>query len=103
MKFAEMNYRQKKAFVNMVNASNWLIGELENGEMDGDKTCTEQLNDHEGLVNELYRMTTTEFYDGNGSCCFDKRTVGSILRDINFCGETWIRERCEKRITKLGY
>lgn len=103
MKIKDMNERQRKAFANIVHASDWFIGELENGEMDGDKSCTEMLNDHEYLVNELYRRATTEIYTGTGMCIFDTRTVEANMRDINFCGKEWLMERCERRITKLGY
>ena len=41
------------------------------------------LEDHEALVNELYRMATTAIY-GEGFCIFNEATVTKELRDINF-------------------
>ena len=100
MKYKEMNKREQKAFKNMFHASNWLIGGLENDAMNGDEKCIKLLKDHEWLVNELYRMTTTGIY-GVGYACFDETTIQKELRDINFCGKDWLMERCERRITKL--
>lgn len=100
MKFNEMNKRQQKAFVNIAHAANFLVGGLENDAMNGDEKSIELLENHEWLVNELYRMSTTSLY-GNGYVCFDEKTVQKELRDINFCGKEWLMERCEKRISKL--
>ena len=105
MKVSEMNSRQKKAYMNVVAASNWLIGGLVNTAMDNPKdseeykNAVECLNDHEYLVSELYSMATTEIY-GDGFCCFND-FAASWLKDIRFCGKDWLMERCEKRITKM--
>ena len=107
MKVSEMNYRQKKAFYNIYHASNWLLGGLENALLDNPEGSEEYENakaalaDHDGLVNELYRMATTELYN-DGSCCFNANAA-SYLKDIRFCGKEFLMERCEKRIKKAGY
>ena len=60
MKYADCNTRQKKAYKNILHASNWLLGGLENTLLDNPEDSEEyrsakaQLADHEGLVNELY-------------------------------------------------
>ena len=107
MKYADCNTRQKKAFRNILHASNWLLGGLENTLLDNPEDSEEyrsakaQLADHEGLVNELYSMATTEVYE-EGSCCFNQ-AAASYLKDIRFCGKEWLMERCEARIKKAGY
>lgn len=107
MKYADCNARQKKAFRNILHASNWLLGGLENAMLDNPEDSEEyqsakaQLADHNGLVTELYRMATTEVYD-EGSCCFSN-AAASYLKDIRFCGKDWLMERCEARIKKAGY
>ena len=107
MKYADCNERQKKAFRNVLHASNHLIGGLENALMDNDpeseeyKSAKAMLEDHDALVKELYSMATTAYYD-EGFCGFSK-SYEMYIRDINFCGKAWIMERCEMRITKCGY
>ena len=106
MKLQEMNKRQQKAYMNIVNAANYLIGGLENTTLDCPKDSSEYkeaveaLTNHEWLVKELYRMATTEIHM-TGGMVFDKETTKRYLRDINFCGKDWLMERCERRITKL--
>ena len=106
MKYAECNEHQKKAYRNILNASNWLLGDLENTMEDNPEGSEEyenarvRLADHEGLVNELYRMATTEIY-GEGSCFSEG--ASRFLNDIRFCGKEWLLERCEARIKKAGY
>ena len=107
MKLAECNARQKKAFRNIYHASSWLLGGLENTMLDNPEGSQEYesakalLADHAALVEELYRMATTEVYD-EGSCSFSK-SAASFLKDIRFCGRAWLMERCEARIKKAGY
>ena len=107
MKVADMNARQKKAFYNIKNAANDLLGGLENTLLDYTEDSEEYKNakalleDHDALVKELYSMATTAVYDV-GFCGFGK-AYQMIIRDINFCGKEWLMERCEKRITKEGY
>lgn len=108
MKLSEMNARQRKAFINIAHAANWILGGLENNledyspEDEEYKEAKALLNDHNKLVELLYKSATTQIY-GEGSVCFNKATVEKELRDINFCGKEWLMERCEKRITKEGY
>ena len=108
MKVSEMNARQKKAFYNIKHAANDLLGGLENTMLDYApdeeeyKSAKALLDDHEQLVKDLYNAATTAIY-GEGFCCFNPATVQKELRDINFCGNEWLMERCEKRITKEGY
>lgn len=107
MKYAEMNERQKKAYRNIVHASNWLIGGLENTVSDYGEDSVEgrnakyTLDNHELLVNELYDTAISEVYE-EGSCQFGK-AAEKFLRDIRFCGREWLMERCERRIRKMGY
>ena len=107
MKFAECNARQQKAYRNILYASRWLLGGLENTLEDYEEGSEEyesakaQLADHDGLVNELYRMATTELYN-DGSCCFNAGAE-RYLRDVRFTGRDWLMERCEARIKKAGY
>ncbi len=107
MKYADCNARQKKAFRNILHASNWLLGGLENTMLDNPEGSPEyesakaQLADHDGLVDELYSMATTEVYD-EGSCCFSQ-SAAAYMKDIRFCGKDWLMARCEARIKKAGY
>ena len=107
MKVADMDARQKKAFYNIKHAANDLLGGLENTLLDNTEDSEEYkeakalLDDHEALVKELYSMATTAVYD-EGFCGFGS-AYQMIIRDINFCGKEWLKERCEKRITKEGY
>lgn len=106
MKLNEMNPRQRKAFINVVHASNHLVGGLENTCLDNPKDSEEYrnaydlLHDHKRLVDMLYREATTAVYFEDG-CCFNTAVVKRVLRDINFLGKEWIMERCERRITKM--
>ena len=106
MKFSEMNKREQKAYINIYNAANWLIGGLENDTMDFPEGSDEYesavalLNDHNRLVEELYKAATTELYSVD-MVCWDEKTVTKEMRDINFCGKEWLMERCEKRIRKM--
>ena len=107
MKYIEINYRQKKAFLNIYHAANWLIGGLENTLQDYDEDSEEyreakaKLDDHKSLVETIYDMATTDIY-GPGSCYFGTGAT-SYLRDIRFCGREWLMERCERRVLKEGY
>ena len=107
MKVSEMNARQKKAFYNIYHCANYYIGGLENTfedcrqEEEEYKNALATLNDHEGLVNDIYSMATSEIYDA-GFCQFGK-AAESYLKDIRFCGKDWLLERVEKRVSKMGY
>ena len=107
MKYSECNARQKKAFMNIKHAANWLLGGLENTMLDNAEGSPEyesakaQLADHAGLVQEVYNMATTDIYD-EGSCFFGASAT-SALKDIRFCGKEWLMARCEARIKKEGY
>lgn len=107
MKYADMDARQKKAFKNIYHAANWLVGGLENQMEDNapgspeHESARRALANHEGLVDELYSMATTDIYD-DGAMMFGKGAE-SFLKDIRFCGKEWLMERCERRIKKCGY
>lgn len=108
MKVADMNKRQKKAFYNIKYAANGLLGGLENALFDNPEDSEEYksvktlLDNHEKLVELLYRYATTVLYYDRGAIWFDKFTE-KFIRDINFCGKEWLMERCEERIRKEGY
>lgn len=107
MLYSEMNEKQKKAFKNIAYAAQDLIGGLENTLLDYAEDTAEYksaknlLNSHETLVKELYRMATSARYE-EGCCSFSNSDM-MFIRDINFCGKEWLMERCDKRITKMGY
>jgi hypothetical protein len=107
MKLSEMNARQQKAFKNIYHAANFHIGGIENGVMDYSegseehKEFTARLEDHIGLVDDIYNMAITDVY-GDGSCSFGKGAE-SFLKDIRFCGKNWLMERVEARVKKMGY
>lgn len=108
MKLSECNARERKAFINIKNAANWELGGLENTLYDYAedeqeyKEAKALLDDHDALVNYLYKCATTTIYT-EGSCCFNKAATQKELRDINFCGKDWLMARCEARIRKEGY
>lgn len=105
MKLAECNARQRKAYLNIYHAANWLIGGLENTLLDYEedsaeyKSAKNRLADHDGLVDELYDMATHDVY-GDGMALYGTE---KFLKDIRFCGKDWLLERCEARIKKCGY
>lgn len=107
MKVADMDKRQKKAFYNIKYAAMDLLGGLENILLDYSENSEEYksakrlLNDHNRLVETLYKRATSEVY-GEGFCGFGK-AYQMIIRDINFCGKEWLIDCCEKRIAKEGY
>lgn len=107
MQISEMNARQKKAYKNVYHAARDYIGGLENGTYDHPKSSQDYkdymnaLNDHDGLVNEIYHMAITDIYD-EGYVRFGKGAE-SYMKDIRFCGKDWIMERVEKQVVKLGY
>lgn len=100
--------RQLKAAKNIYFACNSLIGGTENIMWDNPEDskayqdAKEFLANHEALVNELYKMATTEIYD-DGYTCFDKKITTQYLRDINFCGKDWLMTQCDRRLRKEGY
>lgn len=107
MKYSECNERQKKAFRNIYHACGWLLGGLENTMLDNPEDSEEYKNakatleNHEGLVMELYDMATTDIYQEDGF--YFGNAAASYLKDIRFCGKAWLMERCEARIKKAGY
>lgn len=107
MKYSEMNEKQKKAFRNILNAANWIIGGYENSLMDyheGDEdyeAAKAILADHEGLVKEIYDEAITTVYYEDGA--YFGPGAAKYLKDIRFCGKDWLMERCEKRVKKMGY
>lgn len=107
MKLAECNAKQRKAFLNIYHAANWIIGGLENTLLDYEedseeyKAAYDRLHDHEGLVNEIYEAAINDYYD-DGCACYND-TAKRYLKDIRFCGKDWLMERCEARVKKCGY
>lgn len=108
MRISEMSIRQKRAYYNIVNVSNYLIGGAENTMLDYAPDTQEYadakafLEDHDRLVKSIYREAVTQCYPGD-----DPYTLGlrpdSFLRDIRFCGKEWLMERVELRVRKMGY
>lgn len=107
MKISEMNAQQKKAFYNIRNAANYLIGGLENTLEDYPEDSEEYqeaqatLDDHDFLVNQIYDLALTEIFL-EGANIFGK-AAEAYLKDIRFCGKEWLMERVEKQVTKAGY
>lgn len=107
MKLSECNAKQKKAYLNIYHAANWLIGGLENTMLDNlpdseeYKNAKAALEDHEGLVNELYETAISEVYT-DGAMYFGAN-ARSFLKDVRFCGKDWLMARCEARVKKAGY
>lgn len=107
MKLSECNARQKKAYINIYHACNWIIGGLENQMQDSApghpeyESAKKALEDHAGLVEELYQAATTDVYDEG--CCEFGAGAEKYLKDIRFCGKAWLMERCEARVKKAGY
>lgn len=107
MKLSECNGRQRKVYLNVYHAANWIIGGLENTLEDFDKESEEyknaeaQLNDHDELVKYIYSEAITNIY-GDGVMCWGEN-IRSYLKDVRFCGKEWIMERVEKRVKKMGY
>lgn len=102
-----MNEKQRKAYDNIKYAANDLLGGLENTLEDYNddapeyKVAKNALENHDGLVKELYTMATTAYYR-TGMCSFSK-LAESYIKDIRFCGKEWLMAECDKRITKEGY
>ncbi len=107
MKISEMNAQQKKAYCNIRNAANYLIGGLENTMEDYPEDSEEYqeaqatLEDHSSLVNQIYDLALTEIFT-EGANIFGK-AAEAYLKDIRFCGKEWLMERVEKQVTKAGY
>ena len=107
MKISEMNAQQKKAFYNIRNAANYLIGGLENTMEDYPEDSEEYLEakatleDHDFLVSQIYDLALTEIF-AEGANIFG-RAAEAYLKDIRFCGKEWLMERVEKQVTKAGY
>ena len=107
MKISEMNTQQKKAFYNIRNAADYLIGGLENTMEDYPEDSEEYqeaqatLDDHDFLVNQIYDLALTEIFL-EGANIFGK-AAEAYLKDIRFCGKEWLMERVEKQVTKAGY
>lgn len=108
MKVSEMNARQKKAFYNIKYAARDLLGSLENVLNDYSensevyKRAKALLDNHNALVDELYYNSTRAVYYSDGVVWFSSYAK-KFIRDINFCGKTWLMECCETVITKSGY
>lgn len=92
-KDTKMDSNRRMAFIQVIKASNWVIGGYENAVMDGEM---EQMPDREFLKEEIYDtvMTCTT---GDGWQSFRP------IKEIRFAGTEWIMERIENRLTKLGY
>ena len=107
MKLSECNARQKKAFVNIKHAANWIIGGLENCLYDYAETdkayisAYNRLHDHEALVERVYSEAITSVY--SDGCMRFGADAERVLKDIRFCGKDWLIARCEARVKKLGY
>lgn len=107
MKYSECNARQKKAFMNVYHACNWIVGGWENTMQDNDKDSEEYkgaqewLSDHDRLAEYIYSEVISTVY-GDGVMSWGG-SEARYLRDIRFCGKAWILERIEARLRKMGY
>ena len=107
MKLSECNARQRKAYINVYHACQWIVGGLENTMEDNGKDTEEykdaerQLNNHDELAERIYEeVITTVFEDG---CMSWGANEERYLKDIRFCGKAWIMERIHARLRKMGY
>ena len=107
MKYSECNPRQKKAYLNILYAANWIIGGLENEMQDNEegsaeyKEAAEALKNHDLLVEMVYHDAITDVYSGDG--VYFGPDAQKILKDVRFCGKDWLMARCEARVKKCGY
>lgn len=80
---------RRKPYKNIYHACNWFFSGLENtilGNPEGGEeyeNAKATLANHNGLVAELYSMTTTDVYN-DGSCRFSQ-AAASRVKDIRFC------------------
>lgn len=106
MKLSECNARQRKAFLNVYHACNWIVGGLENTMEDFGKDSEEykdaeaRLNDREGLMENIYDAVITDVYT-DGAMMWGAN-MERYMRDIRFCGKAWIMERIDRRLRKMG-
>lgn len=93
MKFNECNQNQKRAWMQVVYATQWIVGGLENEIADG---WRKEMIPHDELAKEIYEVVMTcTTYEGFQSF--------RPIKEIRFVGADWIKERIEKRLIKLGY
>jgi hypothetical protein len=90
MKFSEMNRHQKAAYLQVIAATNWVIGGYENSVADGDM---DDLPSEGALVSEIYdtvlNCTTGEGFQSSRP-----------IKEIRFCTREWIMERVERRVRR---
>lgn len=92
MKISEMTGNQKAAYMQVVHATDFIIGGHENDVQDGNR---DTMPTHESLAAEIYdTVMTCTTYPGSQSF--------KPIREIKFAGAEWIKERIEARLTKLG-
>lgn len=100
-----LNNNQKKALLNIRLAANQLVSNLEatmrNHKVDSPEFiyAKELLEDHKRLVETLYRDATTYFYDA--SCPITE--LDKAIRDIKSCSKEFLMDKCEVRISRMGY
>ncbi len=88
MKVSEMNTRQIIGLHDVYWAARDYIGGLENAILDESDLSEDYkavLNDHDNLVETIYRMVTRD------------------IKDIRFCGKDWIMEHVKKQVENFGY
>lgn len=107
MKLSECNARQRKAYINVYHACNWIIGGWENAMEDNPEDSEEYkgakawLDDREALMDYIYsEVISTVYHEG---AMFWGAGEERYLKDIRFCGKAWIMERIDKRLKKMGY
>lgn len=92
MKVSEMNKNEKAAFMQVVNATDWILGGYENELSDSGTAIPE----HEILKNEIYdTVMNCSTYPGTQAYY--------PIKEIRFASTAWINERIEKRLAKMGY
>lgn len=87
------NRHQRMALVQVLCATNWVVGGYENSVEDGH---IEQVPDYEELFSEIYyevlHCTNFEGFNGNGP-----------IKEVRFAGVDFIEAHIARKLRKLGY
>lgn len=96
MKYSEMNKREQMVARMAWEECSWICGGWENQmadsapETEAYKEAEAALENHEGLVEEVYRALMS-------------KASGTDLEHIKFCGKAFILARIDGRLKRFGY